>query len=120
MFGLLLCPLANGKDTLWGLGDNNRIAISFFEHRSDAPSRVIDVTLIAGGWFLAGTVKEPSDGRIEDRPISLTAKGARFEGTISVQFGGDASEVKLKGRFTLKGNPVMLDESIRCKTMVGL
>lgn len=120
VLSLFLSPIARARDSLWGLGDNGRMAISFFEHRSGASSRVIDVTLIVGGWFLAGGVKEPSDGDVEDRAISLTAKEATFKGGISVQFGGDASDVKLKGKLTLGGNAVMLDESIHCKTMAGL
>ena len=117
---LFLCSLANAKDSLWGLGDNGRIAISFLEHRAGASLRVIDVTLIVGGWLLAGSVKEPSDGHVEDRPISLAAKNATFEGTFNVEFGGDTNKIKLKGKLTLRGSAFILDESIDCKTMIGL
>jgi hypothetical protein len=117
---LFLCCFANAKDSLWGLGDNGKIAINLFEHRSSGSSRLIDVTLIMGGWFLAGSVKEPSDGHVEDRPIRLAAKNASFEGTISVKFGEDTSEIKLKGKLTLGHSPFALDESIDCKMMVGL
>jgi hypothetical protein len=117
---LFLCSFANAKDSLWGLGDNGKIAISFFEHRSDASGRVIDVTLIIGGWLLTGSIKEPDDGRVEGRPISLAGKNASFEGTINVGFGDETSEIKLKGKLTLGPNVIALDESIHCKTMVGL
>ena len=117
---LFLSAVSNAKDSLWGLGDNSKIAISFLEHRAGDSPRVIDVTLIVGGWLLVGSVKEPSDGRIEKRPMSLIAKDASFEGTFSVQFRGETSEVKLKGKLALGSNVVSLDETIQCKTMVGL
>lgn len=117
---LFLCSLSDAKDSLWGLGDNGRIAINFLEHRSEATSRVIDVTLILGNWFVAGRIREPNDARVEDTPISLSAKNASFEGTISVKFGSDKSEVKLKGKLTLGPSAFTLDESVDCKTIAGL
>jgi hypothetical protein len=117
---LFLCCFANAKDSLWSLGDNGKTAINLFEHRSSGSTRVIDVTLIMGGWFLAGSVEEPSDGHVEDRPVSLAAKNASFEGTITVKFGDDTTKIKLKGKLTLGPSAFTLDETIDCKTMAGL
>lgn len=113
----ILMPLSSfAKDSVWGLANNDKIALSFLEHRF-ADDRAAEVKLITGDWLLTGLVKD-HDGYTKPAPITLTGPKATFKGTISIDFS--TSKVALKGKLTLDGTPFDLNETMAFKELEGL
>jgi hypothetical protein len=116
--GLLIPVSSYAKDSVWILGNNNKVAINVFEHRVGAEHRAAEVTLIMGSWFLNGQLKDSGQGYANPTPINLTTKSGSFKGTISVDFA--KNKVTLKGTLTLDGEPIPLNEVIPCKELKGI
>jgi len=118
LVGMLMAASAFAKDSVWILGNNNKVAINVFEHRVGADQRAAEVTLIMGSWFLNGQLKDRGQGYANPAPITLTTKSGSFKGTISVDFS--TNKVTLKGTLTLDGEPIPLNEVISCKELKGI
>ncbi|MEY2508272.1 MAG: hypothetical protein QOH01_2601 [Verrucomicrobiota bacterium] len=120
--GLLAClllPVSSfAKDSVWVVGNSNKIAISLFEHRTGAQGRAADVTLITGGWSMNGSVKDTGEGYTKPTPITLKTNGGGFKGTISIDF--ENHKVMLKGTLTLSGEGFQLNEKISFKELQGI
>jgi hypothetical protein len=120
--GLLACLLLPvscfAKDSVWVVGNSNKIAISLFEHRTGADTRAADVTLIMGGWTMTGAVKDTGEGYAKPAPITLKTNGGGFKGTISIDY--ENHKVMLKGTLTLSGQGFQLNEKISLKELQGI
>jgi hypothetical protein len=116
--GILMAVSSFAKDSVWVLGNNNKVAINIFEHRVGSDKRAAEVTLIMGSWLLTGKVKDNGQGYVNPAPVTLTTKSGNFKGTISVDFS--KSKVTLKGTLTLDGEPFTLNEVIPCKELQGI
>lgn len=115
---LLMLVSSFAKDSVWVLGNNQKVAINVFEHRVGADKRAAEITLIIGSWFLSGQVKDSGQGYANPAPVTLKTKDATFKGTISVDFS--KNKVTLKGKLTLIGQPFDLNETMSVKELRGL
>src|ERR1051326_3625901 len=118
LVGMLMSVSSFAKDSVWALGNNNKVAINIFEHRVGADKRGAEITLIMCSWFLNGQVKDTGQGYTNPAPVTLTTKSGTFKGTISIDFS--KAKVTLKGKLTLDGEPFTLNEVIPCKELQGI
>lgn len=95
---LLFAAMAFGADSVCMLGDNGKIALSTFEHRSGTgDGRVTEVTLIFGMHLLRGKLVDTDSG-----PITLKEGSSKnsytFKGTVGVNY--QTKKMTVKGKIT--------------------
>ena len=116
---LVSLAAAFAGDIAWLLGDNGKVAVNVFEHRSGM-GRAIGVTLIYGSFFLQGELHDTNSGKITLVSSDPQPEGRyTFTGTISVNY--EKSQVTLKGTMT-EGSPAhaeieRINSIIKCKRL---
>jgi hypothetical protein len=118
LVGMLISVSAFAKDSVWLLGNDDKVAVNILEHRVGSDDRAAEITLIMGSWLLTGQVKDTGQGYTNPAPVTLTTKNGTFKGTISIDF--EKTKVTLKGKLTLDDEPFTLNELIPCKELQGI
>jgi hypothetical protein len=99
------------------LGDNGKIAVTTFEHRTSTGGRATDVTLIFGTHLLRGELVDVDSGPVT---LKATGKGKEnnyiFTGTINVDY--DGKKMTLKGKLKVDGTEISnFNTTFRCKQL---
>lgn len=95
----LFASIAFARDSTCMLGDNGKIALSTFEHRSaTGDGRVTEVTLIFGGHLLRGKLVNTDSGPITLKEAGSSKYNYTFGGTIGVDY--QTNKMSVKGKIT--------------------
>jgi hypothetical protein len=95
----LFASLAFAADSSCILGDNGKIALSTFEHRSaKGDGRMTEVTLIFGVHLLRGTLTNTDSGPITLKEMGSSKYNYKFVGTIGVDY--QTKKMTVKGKIT--------------------
>jgi hypothetical protein len=96
---VLFASMAFAADSVCMLGDNGKIALSTFEHRSGTgDGRVTEVTLIFGMHLLRGKLVDTDSGPITLKETGSSKYSYTFRGTIGVDY--QTKKMTVKGKIT--------------------
>jgi hypothetical protein len=96
---MLFASMAFAADSVCTLGDNGKIALSTFEHRSDTGNgRVTEVTLIFGMHLLRGKLVDVDSGPVTLKETGSSKYNYKFGGTIGVDY--KIGKMMVKGKIT--------------------
>ena len=94
---VLSVSTAFAADSVCMLGDNGKIGLTTFEHRSaTGDGRVTEVTLIFGMHFLRGRLVDTDSGSIILKEAGAAKDSYTFRGTIGVNY--QTKKMTVKGK----------------------
>jgi len=114
---LLFVSTGWAKDSTCLLGDNGKIAVTTFEHRTVSGGRATDVTLIFGTHLLRGELVDADSGPITLKATSKMKENRYvFGGSINVDYSG--MKMTLKGKMEVEGIEISkFNTTFRCKQL---